>query len=128
MVQLKSLEQTLEEDPELKSNYIKSVADDLQKGYVIHVGAFSPECRYSRHWYLAHQPVVNPNKPGKVRRVPSGPSKFHGKSLNICLLTGLDILQDLLNVLLRLRQYEYAVSADIEGMFLQVAVPPPDQT
>ena len=72
--------------------------------------------------------MVNPKKPGKVRRVLNGASKFHGKSLNSCLLTGPDLLQDLLNVLLRFRQYQYAVSADIEGMFLQFGVPPPDQT
>ena len=72
--------------------------------------------------------MVNPNKPGKVRQVLNGASKFHGKTLNSCLLTGPDVLQDLLNVLLRFRQYQYAVSADIEGMFLQVGVPPPDQT
>ena len=128
LVQLKSLERRLEKDPELKSNYIKTVHDDLQKGYVIPVGEFNPECRSSRDWYLPHHPVVNPNKPGKVRRVLNGASKFHGKSLNSCLLTGPDLLQDLLNVLLRFRQYQYAVSADIEGMFLQVGVPPPDQT
>ena len=43
------------------------------------------------------------------------------------MLTGPDLLQDLLNVILHFRQYQNAVS-DIEGMFLQVGVPPPDQT
>ena len=128
LVQLKSLERRLEKDPKLKSNYIKTVHDDIQKGYVIPVGEFNPDYRTSRDWYLPHHPVVNPNKPGKVRRVLNGASKFHGKSLNSCLLTGPDLLQDLLNVLLRFRQYQYAVSADIEGMFLQVGVPPSDQT
>ena len=37
-------------------------------------------------------------------------------------------MQDLLNVGFRFRQYQYAVSAEIEGMFLQVDVSAPDQT
>ena len=117
LVQLKSLERRLEKNPELKSKYIKTVPDDLQEGYVIPVGEFSPECSSSRD--LPHHTVVNLNKPA---------SKFHGRSPNSCLLTVPDLLQDLLNVLLRLRQYQYSVSADTEGMFLQVGVPPPDQT
>ena len=87
----------LEKDPELKTNYIKTVHDDLQKGYLIPVGEFNPECRSSRHWYLPHHPVVNPNKPGIARRVLNGASKFYGKSLISCLLTGPDLLQDQLN-------------------------------
>ena len=43
LVQLKSFERRLEKDPELKPKYIKTVHDDLQKGYVIPVGEFSTE-------------------------------------------------------------------------------------
>ena len=65
LVQLKSLERRLEKDPELKSNYFKTVQDDIQKGYGIPVGEFNPDCCTSRDWCLPHHPVVNPNKPGK---------------------------------------------------------------
>ena len=71
-------------------------------------------------------PVVNPNKPGKVRRTLNGAAKFHGASLNKSLLTGPDLLQNLINVLLRFT-HPSAVSADIEGMFLQVGLFPCDQ-
>ena len=73
-----------------------------------------------REWYLPHHPVIHPNKPGKVRRVLNGAAKFQGSSLNNVLLTGPDLLQSLIHILIRFRQYPYAVSADIEGMFLQV--------
>ena len=43
------------------------------------------------------------------------------------MLTGPDLLQSLIHILIRFRQHEYAVSADIEGMFLQVGVIPKDQ-
>ena len=67
------------------------------------------------------------NKPGKVRRVLNGASKFHGTSLNKSLLVGPDLLQNLILVLLQFRQHKYAVSADIEGMFLQVGALARDQ-
>ena len=87
-----------------------------------------PRKRSDREWYLPHHPVVNPNKPCKVRRVLNGASNFHGTSLNKSLLVGLDLLQNLNFVLLRFRQHKYAISADIEGMFLQVGVLARDQT
>ena len=44
------------------------------------------------------------------------------------MLTGPDLLQKLIYVLLRFRQHPFAVSADIEGMFLHVGVLPCDQS
>ncbi len=127
--QLKSLEKRLEKDPELKSRYSQTIAEDVQKGYVVRLGKDEAKenSRTGREWYLPHHPVLNSNKPGKVRRVLNGAAKFHGQSLNSALLTGPDLLQCLFHVILRFRQYPCAVLADIEGMFLQVAVPVEDQ-
>ena len=77
--------------------------------------------------FVHHHPVLNPNKPGKMRRVLNGAAKFHGASLKKSLLTGHDLLQIFIYVLLRLRQHPYAVSAGIEGMFQQVGVLLSDQ-
>ena len=41
-------------------------------------------------------------------------------------MAGPDLLQNLLYIILKFRQHRYAVSADIEGMFLQVGVPDQD--
>ena len=76
---------------------------------------------------LPHHPVVNPNKLGNVRRVLNGAVKFHGAPLNESFLTGPDLLQNLIYVLLRFRQHPFAVSADMEVMLLQVGVLPYDQ-
>ena len=124
LVQLKSLEKRLAKDPHLKDQYSKTIEDDLSKGYVIQVPPHNFSNRSIREWYFPHHPVVNPNKPGKVRRVLNGASKFHVTSLNKSLLVGPDLLQNLVFVLLRFRQHHFAVSADIKGMFLQVGVLP----
>ena len=115
-------------EEDLRDKYTSTIKEDLNKGYVIEVpDAHKAENRSDKEWYLPHHPVLNPNKPGKVRRMVNGAANFHGASLNKSLLTGPDLLQNLIYVLLRFRQHPYAVSADIEGMFLQVGVLPSDQ-
>ena len=128
LVQLKSLERRLERTPDLRASYAQTIKDDFDKGYIVKVD--KSDCfkvDNPREWYLPHHPVLHPHKPGKVRRVLNGAAKFHGISLNNALLTGPDLLQNLIHVLMRFRQHPYAVSADIEGMFLQVGVIPQDR-
>ena len=127
LAQFKTLERRLSKDPELRERYAETIREDIRKGYVVTVEPHDPRKRSDREWYLPHHPVVNPNKPRKVRRVLNGASTFHGTSLNKSLLVGPDLLQNLIFVLLRFRQHKYAVSADIEGMFLQVGVLARDQ-
>ena len=73
-------------------------------------------------WYLPLHPVTNPNKPGKVRRAANAASKIRGESMNSNLLTGPDLPNNLVGVLLRFREHLVAVLTDIEGMFMQIAV------
>ena len=128
IVQLKSLEKRLAKDEEVREKYTSTIKEGQNKAYVIEVpDAHKVESRSDKEWYLRHHPVLNPNKPGKVRRVVNGAANFHGSSLKMSLLTGPDLLQNLIYVLLRFRQHPYAVSANIEGMFLQVGVLTSDQ-
>ena len=121
LVQLKSLERRLDKNPELKQLYARAIhGDKFDKSDCFKLDQ-------PREWYLPHHPVVHRHNPGKVRRVLNGASKFQGQSLNNALLTGLDLLQSLIHILIRFRQHKYAVSADIERMFLQVGVIPKDQ-
>ena len=135
LVQLKSLEKRLSKDEEFRSKYSKNINDDVEKGYVFRIENPKDLSQQSKHeWYLPHHPVINPNKPGEIRRQNyktakflNGAAKFHGTSLNKSLLTGPDLLQRLIHTLIRFRQHKDAVSADIEGIFLQVGVPLADQ-
>ena len=100
------MERRLNKDPELRERYADTIKEENRKGYVVTVVPHDPRKRSDREWYLPHHPVVNPNKPGKVRRVLNGASKFHGTSLNKTLLVGPDFLQNLIFVLLRFRQHK----------------------
>ena len=128
LVQLLSIRKRLPSDTTLKENYAKTISEDLKKGYLNQIlDAHIVEQLSDKEWYLPDHPVINPNKPEKVRRVLNGATKFHRTSLNKILLTDPDLLQHLIHVLLRFCQHQFAVSPDIEGMFLQVGVPDCDQ-
>ena len=63
---------------------------------------------------ILHLFVLNPNKPGKRRRLLKDTSNFHAQSLSKSLLVGLDLLQSLFHVLMRIREHQFAVFADID--------------
>ena len=118
--QLDSLPRRLNKDIELKQLYEKTLETDLEKGYVKPVTFTYP--LPEKIWYLTHHPVNNPNKPGKVRRVANAASAFRKQSLNKNFLSGPDLLNNLVGLLLRFRQDSVAVMADKEAMFMQICI------
>ena len=128
LAQLKSFENRLGKDADLRERYAQTIKHDLEKGYVKTVEPSKSQTRSKREWYLPHHPVLNPKKPGKVRRVLNGAALFHKQSLNSALMAGADLLQNLLYIILKFCQHRYAVSTDIERMFLQVGVSDKYQT
>jgi hypothetical protein len=77
-------------------------------------------------WFLPLHSVTNPNKPGKVRVTFDGKATSHGTSLNDHLLTGPDLANSLLGVLLRVRKERITIQGDIKGMFNAIKVNPED--
>ena len=127
MGQLKSLERRLQKDETLKKRYQETIDTDVNAGYVRKVDqAELNETKDKLQWYLPHHPVINPHKPEKVRRVCNAAAKYQGVALNDKLLPGPDLLQSLIGIIFRFREHQIALSADIETMFLQVAVPKDD--
>ena len=68
-------------------------------------------------WFLPIFTVNHPRKPGQARVVFDSSVQFRGSSLNYVLLTGPDLTNSLLGVLLRFRQEPVAVVADVQHMF-----------
>ena len=77
--------------------------------------------------YIPHHGIQNPNKPGKLRVVFDAAAYFNNSCLNDHLLSGPDLLNNLVGVLLRFREGKYAAVSDIEQMFHQINVRPEDQ-
>ena len=76
-----------------------------------------------RTWYLPHQAVITPKKPGKIRPVFDCAAKYQGECLNDKVHKGPDISNQLLSVLLRFRRFQWAFTADIKAMYYQTVVP-----
>lgn len=68
-------------------------------------------------WFLPIFGVYHPQKPGKIRVVFDSSAQFEGISLNDTLLTGPDLNNTLLGVLLRFQREQVAVTVDVEQMF-----------
>ena len=118
------MEKRLEKDVELKTAYKATIEKDLESNFVRRLDdKESSETENAMQWYLPHHPVKHPHNPGKVRRVCNAASKFKGVLLNDKLHSGPDLLLKLVGIVFRFREQEIAMTADIESMFLQVAVP-----
>ncbi|XP_062535271.1 uncharacterized protein LOC134204461 [Armigeres subalbatus] len=121
------LSKRMAREPVLAKALQEKILDYQAKGYIRKLSA-QEEATYSgRSWYLPIFPVVNPNKPNKLRIVWDAAAKVGNLSLNSFLLKGPDQVTPLQQVLQRFREYRTAVSGDIREMFHQVRINPTDQ-
>ncbi len=122
---LKSLKKSL-----LKRGLFDRYGDEMvkmiEKGYAEKVPIDAVD-RKEKVWYLPHHGVISDKKPGKLRIVFDCASKFLGESLNDKCLQGPDLNNKLLNILLRFRQHQFAITADVEAMYYQVRVEEDDR-
>nr|XP_022331795.1 uncharacterized protein LOC111129629 [Crassostrea virginica] len=68
-------------------------------------------------WYLPIFSVYHSKKPDQIRMVFDSSAQYEGLSLNKVLLTGPDLTNSLLGVLLRFRLEKIGIMADIQQMF-----------
>ena len=111
----------------LTEKYSQNIQKFIKEGYAEQVPPDELNLNDGTVWYLPHHPVLNDKKPGKVRTVFDCAAKFTDKSLNNQCLQGPDLNNKLMDVLLKFRQYEYAVIADVECMYMQVKIPVKDR-
>ncbi|KAL4009138.1 hypothetical protein ACER0C_002990 [Sarotherodon galilaeus] len=111
---LMSLRRTLEKRPEMKTHFLEFMENMLTRGHAEVAPALSQnqEC-----WYLPLFGVYHPKKPAKIRVVFDSSAPYEGVSLNDVLLTGPDLNNSLVGVLIRFRKEQVAITADIEHMF-----------
>ncbi|XP_062541564.1 uncharacterized protein LOC134209583 [Armigeres subalbatus] len=127
MRRLLCLEKRMQREPEMAEELKEKIRNYVRSGYAEKLTESQLAEHFPRVWYLPIFPVVNPNKPGKLRIVWDAAAKVAGTSLNCFLLTGPDQLTSLPSVLRRFREYSIAVTGDIREMFQQVMVNKIDQ-
>ena len=122
------LEQSLDKDSERAKAYYDTVDTYIAKGYARKLSPTEIAAKEPKNtWYLPHHAVTNPNKQGKVRVVFDAAASYKGTSLNDQLVTGPDLQNSLVGVIMRFGLHAVAMIADIEAMFFQVLVIEKDQ-
>ena len=110
----------------IMERYDVEIKKMMDKGYAEEVSE-KDVSENAKIWYLPHQAVITDKKPDKLRVVYDCASKYEGESLNDKCLRGPDLNNRLLYILLRFRQHQYAIMADVEAMYYQVRVPEYDR-
>ena len=101
----------------------KTFIDDMLQKEIRNYARKAENKQVGKVWYIPHHGVTHPAKPGKVRVVFDCSAEFGGTSLNKQLITGPDLTNQLVGVLIRFREEHIAYMADIEFMFYLVRVP-----
>ena len=91
----------------------------MEKGYATKCDGKGPD---GKTWYVPHQGVLNHNK-GKICVVFDCSSQYGGTSINENLLSGPDMTNQLVRVLIGFRVGLVALMANIQAMFYLVKVP-----
>ena len=118
-----SLEKKFTKNPHFKQLSEQQISDYIKKGYAKKLSENELSIKSPITNYVPRHGVMYLNKPNKVRLVFDAAAIYHETSLNDNLLLGIDLLNNLVSVLCRFRQVEYALISDIEAMFHQVCVP-----
>ena len=85
----------------------------------------SPECE---QYFLTCFMVLKEGSPiEKGRLVVNGARKFRGFCLNDYLEAGPNLMNDLVDILLHIRRFEYVLCCDMQKMFLNKKVTPKDR-
>lgn len=106
----RSLSRTLERKPQMRDHFIAF----MQKIFDHNHAELAPPFKKNEEvWYLPMFVVYHPRKPDQIRVVFDSSAQHK----NQVLLTGPDLNNSLLGVLIRFRQEAVAVTVDVEQMF-----------
>lgn len=80
-------------DQQMSEKYNQIIIDYVNKHYCRKLSDEEVTNERKKTWYLPNFPVVNENKPGKVRMVFDAAAKSFGRSLNDFWSTSPDLLK-----------------------------------
>ena len=103
MKRLQCVEAKMRNDATYRQNYSQEIKNYVAKGFA-HIATPAEQTENSPlSWYLPHSAVLNPNKPEKFRVVFDSSSKWHQVSPNDRLLSGPDINNPIVEILMKAR-------------------------
>ncbi|XP_074032056.1 uncharacterized protein [Leptinotarsa decemlineata] len=115
----RNLEKKLERNPNIKVQYHQFIEEYIQLGHMSLAEHQSDDSGF----FLPHHCVLKDSTTTKLRVVFDGSAKTTtGISINDIMMVGPTIQDNLFHILLRFRQHNYVLSADITKMYRQVFV------
>ena len=112
--------QQLKGDPDLRKKYADTINTYIEKGFVKKLNR-EEACKVAeKTWYQLHRTMFNSCKPEKFQMDFYVAAEYSGNTLNKALLTGPDLLNSLVGVILQLHNYRVGFSANTEAMYDQV--------
>ncbi|XP_031333913.1 uncharacterized protein LOC116163925 [Photinus pyralis] len=117
-----SLEKKLRYQPQLKTEYVKFMQDYINLGHMSE--SDSNTISNTPEYYLPHHAVIkNTSITTKVRVVFDASQKTSsGYSLNDVQYPGPNLQNDLTSILIRFRQYQFVLAADISKMYRNILI------
>ncbi|XP_041424892.1 uncharacterized protein LOC121395423 [Xenopus laevis] len=111
---LLALQHSFRKKPEMKEHFVTFMRKIFSQDQAEPAPPLQPD---EESWYLPIFGVYHPQKPGQIRVVFDSSSQYQGISLNDVLLSGPDLNNTLLGVLMRFRKEQVAVTTDVQQMF-----------
>ncbi|XP_033317511.1 uncharacterized protein LOC117215221 [Bombus bifarius] len=126
MSRLASLHRRFQRDKQYETAYTAVIQEYLDLG---HMTKINTDHATDHGYYLPHHGVIKESSDTtKLRVVFDGSaSSTTGVSLNDALHTGPKLREDLRNILLRFRSFQYVLTGDIEKMYRQFILRPEDR-
>ncbi|XP_065355015.1 uncharacterized protein LOC135949392 [Calliphora vicina] len=130
LAQYHRMETTLDKSPDLKDQYMKVLQEYLDLHHMEPVVYYEPKIEKHSSFFLPHHAVIKPeSKTTKVRVVFNASKKTgSGFSLNDCLYQGPTLQKDLIQIMLRWRNYKYVFTGDIQKMYRQILIHEDDRS
>ena len=117
---LKNFKKRFIKDKQYHKDYTSFMEDMIKKGYP---GKSDPKANQEgKIWFIPHHEVYHPSKPGKIRIAFDYSARYDGVSVNKRLLSGPDLTNKIVGILVKFRKEYVATMAYTEAMFYQVFV------
>ena len=124
---LESTERRLEKNPEYAQAYDQQMREMTEMNFARRLSKKELESYKGPVHYISHHAVVKPDKKSTpIHIVFNSCSSYRGHCLNDYWLKGPDLLNNLFGVILRFRENEVALSADISKMYHRILIPERD--
>ena len=117
-------ERRLEEDEEMRRLFHTSISNWIISDYVENT-VNDPDGQ--QNFLTTFMVFKEDEVPRKGRLVVNGAKKFKNECLNDFLEPGSNVMNDLTELLMRVRRHKYVVCCDLANMFLNIRVAPEDR-